>query len=55
MIGIGMPMSQSRMERITSASKLPARAQQWFGDGTVPSGSHVSGRVFGMMLSATAH
>jgi hypothetical protein len=36
MIGIGMPISQSKMERITTNSSAPAQPQQWFADAAVP-------------------
>src|SRR5690349_13945248 len=56
MIGIGTPISQSRMERVTSVSFLPARAawsRRWYGSATSV-GERCSAR-FGTMLAAAAH
>ena len=53
MIGIGMPISQSRMERMTSLSSLPARAAQWLGwrNGSRRLTRNVRRRILGVVFA----
>jgi hypothetical protein len=50
MIGIGTPITHSRMERMTHISVRPHPATKWFGTETVP-WPKTPVRLFGMALA----